>query len=108
MLAKADAGVMLYMTQPETPDDIMHDFVRLAGVTVAEGTTIKTRSKSTAEADSRTLGVGAQILRRLGVHRMRVHMGTPMPLKGLLGYDLEVVDTVDISESSVSAPKSNS
>jgi len=108
MLAQSEAGVMLYMTQPETPDDLTVDFLRIAGVPEGDRTTSNARSKSTSEADSRTLGVGAQILRRLGVHRMRVHMGTPMPLRGLLGFDLEVVDTVHISGLVPSTPSAES
>ncbi|MCK9538758.1 3,4-dihydroxy-2-butanone-4-phosphate synthase [Dokdonella sp.] len=47
-----------------------------------------------AEADPaqwRRLGLGAQILADLGVHRLRV-MGTPRKLVGLAGFGLEVVD----------------
>jgi 3,4-dihydroxy 2-butanone 4-phosphate synthase/GTP cyclohydrolase II len=108
MLAQSNAGIMLYMTQPETPEDLTYDFLRIAGEADSAKLGQGVRSKSKAEADSRTLGVGAQILRRLGVHRMRVHMATPMPLKGLLGFDLEVVDTVNISGlvPSTPAPKS--
>ncbi len=97
MLAQSEAGIMLYMTQTETPEDLTHDFLRITADLDNAGLASSARSNSKAEADSRTLGVGAQILRRLGVHRMRVHMATPMPLKGLLGFDLEVVDTVNIS-----------
>lgn len=96
MLAQSQAGVMLYMTQPESPEDLHHDFARIASTVTESLGAAPTRTKRSSEADSRTLGVGAQILRRLGVHRMRVHTATPMPLKGLLGFDLEVVDTVDI------------
>jgi 3,4-dihydroxy 2-butanone 4-phosphate synthase/GTP cyclohydrolase II len=108
MLAQSEAGIMLYMTQPETPEDLTYDFLRIAGEADSAKLGQSVRSKSKAEADSRTLGVGAQILRRLGVHRMRVHMATPMPLKGLLGFDLEVVDTVNISGLVPSTPEANS
>lgn len=108
MLAQSDAGIMLYMTQPETPEDLTYDFLRIAGEADSAKLGQSVRSKSKAEADSRTLGVGAQILRRLGVHRMRVHMATPMPLKGLLGFDLEVVDTVNISGLVPSTPVAKS
>lgn len=108
MLAQSNAGIMLYMTQPETPEDLTYDFLRIAGEADSAKHGQSVRSKSKAEADSRTLGVGAQILRRLGVHRMRVHMATPMPLKGLLGFDLEVVDTVDISGLVPSTPVAKS
>jgi 3,4-dihydroxy 2-butanone 4-phosphate synthase/GTP cyclohydrolase II len=58
-----------------------------------------TPARSWLDADPRMLGIGAQILRRLGVRQMRVHMTNPKPLKGLHGFDLEVVDTVDISRT---------
>jgi len=41
----------------------------------------------------RTLGVGAQILRDLGVHQMRL-MSFPAPYKAVSGFDLEVVEFV--------------
>jgi len=41
----------------------------------------------------RQLGLGAQILTDLGVHKLRV-LGTPRKLVGLAGFDLEVVEYV--------------
>lgn len=43
--------------------------------------------------DLRTYGVGAQILRDLGIRRMRI-MGAPKRMHGLPGFDLEVVEYV--------------
>ena len=39
--------------------------------------------------DLRTYGVGAQILRELGVQRMRL-LGTPRRMPSMIGYGLEV------------------
>ncbi len=50
-------------------------------------------SQSASSADLRTYGVGAQILRDLGVRRMRV-LGTPRRLHGLSGFGLDVVEYV--------------
>ena len=44
---------------------------------------------STAQADLRTYGVGAQILKSLGVHRMRL-MGNQRRMPSMVGYGLEV------------------
>jgi 3,4-dihydroxy 2-butanone 4-phosphate synthase/GTP cyclohydrolase II len=38
----------------------------------------------------RNSGIGAQILRDLGVRRMRI-MGVPRPMPSMGGFDLEVV-----------------
>ena len=46
--------------------------------------------------DDRLYGIGAQILKDLGVEKMRIHVSTPRPLKALSGYGLEVVDNVMI------------
>lgn len=53
----------------------------------------KSQMKPWKSMDNRMLGLGAQILRELGVRKMRVHMSQPQRLKGLHGFDLEVVDT---------------
>ncbi len=46
--------------------------------------------------DERDYGVGAQILRTLGVSKMKLLTNNPRKRAGLLGYGLEVVDTVGI------------
>jgi 3,4-dihydroxy 2-butanone 4-phosphate synthase/GTP cyclohydrolase II len=50
-----------------------------------------------AAMDLRTYGVGAQILRDLGVHRMRL-MGSPRRMPSMTGYGLEVSGFVAPSE----------
>src|SRR5450432_170414 len=46
--------------------------------------------------DERDYGVGAQILRELGISKMRLMSNNPRKRAGLLGYGLEVVETVPI------------
>ena len=46
--------------------------------------------------DERDYGVGAQILRHLGVRKMKLMSNNPRKRAGLLGYGLEVVDNVAI------------
>ena len=48
------------------------------------------------KADERDYGVGAQILRAIGVHRMRLMSNNPTKRVGLQGYGLEIVETVPI------------
>ncbi|TCO07022.1 bifunctional 3,4-dihydroxy-2-butanone-4-phosphate synthase/GTP cyclohydrolase II [Natronoflexus pectinivorans] len=48
------------------------------------------------EADERDYGVGAQILRELGVCKMRLMTNNPIKRIGLEGYGLEIVDNVPI------------
>jgi len=46
--------------------------------------------------DARLLGIGAQIIRSLGIQRMRTHVSQQRTFKGLAGFGLEVVDHVVI------------
>jgi 3,4-dihydroxy 2-butanone 4-phosphate synthase / GTP cyclohydrolase II len=46
--------------------------------------------------DDRDYGVGAQILRSMGISKMKLISNNPRKRAGLLGYGLEVVDTVPI------------
>ena len=46
--------------------------------------------------DERDYGVGAQILRDLGAHKIRLISNNPKKRAGLLGYGLEIVDSIPI------------
>jgi len=48
------------------------------------------------KADLRDYGVGAQILRQIGVTKMRLISNNPTKRAGLVGYGLEVVENVGI------------
>jgi 3,4-dihydroxy 2-butanone 4-phosphate synthase/GTP cyclohydrolase II len=48
--------------------------------------------------DLREYGIGAQILKDLGVRRMRIITNNPKNLVGLSGYGLEIVASVPLSE----------
>ena len=46
--------------------------------------------------DERDYGVGAEILRQLGVHKMRLMTNNPVKRVGLEAYGLEIVENVPI------------
>ena len=48
------------------------------------------------DMDERDYGVGAQILRHLGVSKMKLMSNNPRKRAGLLGYGLEIVETVSL------------
>ena len=50
--------------------------------------------------DERDYGVGAQILRELGISKMKLMTNNPRKRAGLLGYGLEVVESVKIEIAS--------
>jgi 3,4-dihydroxy 2-butanone 4-phosphate synthase/GTP cyclohydrolase II len=85
MLQKSERGVLLYLTQTKNVD-LVRELQTLAGV--------KLDSPATPPPmDQRTIGLGAQILRSLGVKEMQLHTASPRPLKGLTGFGLEIAGT---------------
>ena len=48
------------------------------------------------DMDQRDYGIGAQILRDLGVSKMKLMSNNPKKRTGLIGYGLEIIDTVGI------------
>ncbi|MGH8177193.1 MAG: bifunctional 3,4-dihydroxy-2-butanone-4-phosphate synthase/GTP cyclohydrolase II [Steroidobacter sp.] len=85
-IAHEGCGVVVILRPEETPRDLMeavHSINRPSGREVKAGANVL-----------RTYGIGAQILRDLGVTRMRV-LSAPKQMHGLSGFDLEVVEYVD-------------
>ncbi len=48
------------------------------------------------KADQRDYGVGAQILRDLGVHKIQLMSNNPKKRSGLIGYGLEIVENITL------------
>ena len=58
--------------------------------------TVQANEKLGFKADERDYGVGAQILRDLGVSKLRLMTNNPKKRAGLIGYGLEIVENVPI------------
>ena len=86
-IAQEGHGVIVILRPDETPRDLM-DAVQSIGRDPAAPT------PQVGAKVLRTYGIGAQILRDLGVTRMRV-LSAPKQMHGLSGFDLEVVEYVD-------------
>ncbi len=80
----AGAGVLLMLNCGESSEQLAGRLLADASRPVPSGST---------EMNLRTYGVGAQILRTLGVRRMRV-MGAPRRMPSMTGYALETVGFV--------------
>jgi len=86
-IASEGHGVVVILRPEETPRDLMD-----AAAAIGQSEAPKSREAGTKVL--RTYGIGAQILRDLGVSRMRV-LSAPKQMHGLSGFDLEVVEYVD-------------
>ncbi|WP_298013275.1 bifunctional 3,4-dihydroxy-2-butanone-4-phosphate synthase/GTP cyclohydrolase II [uncultured Aquabacterium sp.] len=78
-LREAGRGVIVLLNAGD-------DNERLLGRLLPEPDAVRPKTP----VDLRTYGVGAQILRALGVHKMRL-LGNPQRLPSMMGYNLEVV-----------------
>ena len=87
-IAEDGCGVVVILRGSETPRDLMDAVERLHG---RAGFRLRDGRESTV---LRTHGIGAQILRNLGVHRMRV-LSAPKQMSAISGFGLEVVEYVD-------------
>ena len=49
------------------------------------------------ESEQKDIGIGAQILNHLGIHKVRLLTNTPKKRVGLIGYGIEIVENVPIN-----------
>ncbi len=95
MVESAGKGLVLYMNQEGRGIGLLN---KLKAYKLQE------EGKDTVEAnlalgfknDQRDYGVGAQILRHLGISKIRLITNNPKKRAGLLGYGLEIVENVPI------------
>ncbi|MGC1172907.1 bifunctional 3,4-dihydroxy-2-butanone-4-phosphate synthase/GTP cyclohydrolase II [Polaromonas sp.] len=79
-LAKEGKGVAVLLNCGETAAQLLAQF---------EGTARASQAPERGRMDLRTYGVGAQILRECGVHKMML-MGNPRRMPSMTGYGLEI------------------
>jgi 3,4-dihydroxy 2-butanone 4-phosphate synthase / GTP cyclohydrolase II len=80
-IAQESKGVLVLLNCGESADQLLAQF---------EGTARASHGPERGKMDLRTYGIGAQILRECGVHKMHL-MGSPRRSPGLTGYGLEIV-----------------
>jgi 3,4-dihydroxy 2-butanone 4-phosphate synthase / GTP cyclohydrolase II len=94
-IEKEGKGVIVYMNQEGRGIGLMS---KIAAYKLQEDglDTVDANVELGFDADERDYGVGAQILRELGVCKMRLMTNNPIKRIGLEGYGLQIVDNVPI------------
>jgi 3,4-dihydroxy 2-butanone 4-phosphate synthase/GTP cyclohydrolase II len=91
LIAEQEHGVVVLLRSEETARELM----KSVGSLGRSEEDLATRRDRTM--DFRTFGIGAQILRSLGVRRMRV-LGAPRHMHALSGFGLEIVEYVSAED----------
>ncbi len=89
-IVEAGNGVAVILRQQESPRDLAESVRALASAAQSAALQSERNAATAGEgAVLRTFGVGAQILKDLGVRRMRV-LSAPKQMHGISAFDLEV------------------
>ena len=95
MVQAEGKGLVLYMNQEGRGIGLLN---KLKAYQLQEQglDTVEANLKLGFSMDERDYGVGAQILRELNISKLKLISNNPKKRAGLLGYGLEIVDTVPI------------
>ncbi|PWL24658.1 MAG: bifunctional 3,4-dihydroxy-2-butanone-4-phosphate synthase/GTP cyclohydrolase II [Fluviicola sp. XM-24bin1] len=95
LIEEAGKGIIVYMNQEGRGIGL---FNKLKAYKLQEEgyDTLEANIKLGFKGDERDYGIGAQIIRDLGVKKMRLMSNNPKKRTGLIGYGIEIVENVEL------------
>jgi len=95
IVEREGTGVILYMNQEGRGIGLLNK-LRAYRLQEEGMDTVEANLHLGFQTDQRDYGVGAQILRHLGIKKLRLLTNNPKKRVGLIGYGLEIVDNVPV------------
>lgn len=95
MIENEGKGVIVYMNQEGRGIGLLNK-MKAYKLQEKGRDTVEANEDLGLKADTRDYGVGAQILRDLGVTKIKLMSNNPKKRSGLMGYGLEIVENVSI------------
>ncbi len=94
-ISEAGYGVILYLRQRDNNLDLVNQ-LRTYALMQEQGIDFQTAKRETGYGKVHDYGIGAQILKDLGVKKIRLLSNHPPKVNALDAFDLEIVETVSL------------
>ena len=94
-IAETGSGVLLYLRQRENNLDLVNQLKTYA-LMQERGIDFQTAKRETGYGKQHDYGIGAQILKDLGIKKIRRLSNHPPKISALEAFDLEITETVGL------------